>query len=126
MQKLIKIKPKGHKEFQVMIATHGYEHARVNIELFLPDDFTNMDFARAFSYIVTEAIFFYRGYEDITVDFISLIIRNVLRAYNKEVGQKIFKAHGYKKIADKLFALNNYGLVIDGPFIVWEYMQTKL
>jgi hypothetical protein len=126
MQKLIKICPKGMREFKAVIATPGYRYMPANIELYLNDTFTDRDFAKAYSDIAAEALVFYKGYEDFTVDNISVIIRNVLRAYNKETNTRTFTAHGYKKLADKLITMDSFEITTKGPDVIWEYMNNKL
>jgi hypothetical protein len=126
MQKLIKICPKGMREFKAVIATPGYGYMPANVELFLEDGFTSRDFAKVFAKIAAEAIVFYKGYEDYTVDNISVIIRNVLRAYNKETNTRTFTAHGYKKIADRIITMDSFEIMTKSPDIIWEYMQYKI
>jgi hypothetical protein len=126
MNKIITINPKRLREFRAGIFAGEYHYLPANVDIFLDDIYTDRDFAKAFARITTEAIIFYRGYEDMTLDMISIIIRNTLRAYNKEVGQRVFTAHGYKKIAEKLIKMANEDLMVKGHSVVWEYMQHKL
>jgi hypothetical protein len=126
MQKLIKINPKGFRTFQAVIATPGYRYMPANVELYLSDTYTDRDFAKAYSDVAAEAIVFYKGYEEFTVDNISVIIRNVLRAYNKETNTRVFSAHGYKKIADRLITMDSFEIITKGSDVIWEYMNNKL
>jgi hypothetical protein len=126
MNKIITINPKGLREFRAGIFAGEYHYLPVNVDIYLDDIYTDRDYAKAFARITIEAITFYRGYEDVTLDMISIIIRNVLRAYNKEVGQRVFSAHGYKKISEKLIKMKTNDLMIKGPDVIWEYMNNKL